>query len=90
MAGNWLGHQEVRRENILKKGGKSKRPEEPNWASVQRYRSHVRPFQTLHFILSPGWTTEGIMEIRWVRRETWSLDLQSVAGSGRKVTKPEG
>lgn len=44
MAGNLLGHKEVRKENNMKKGRKSKRPVESVWLepSGQRHRGHIR------------------------------------------------
>ena len=54
------GLLEVRRENILGKSGRSKRPEEPVWLepghelSVQKYTGQVRPLQILHCVLSLG------------------------------------
>lgn len=62
MARNWLGNKELRRENILEKGGNSKRPEEPIWLEPEHELNdhismgHVRPFWVQNFILSPGWS----------------------------------
>lgn len=59
IAGSWLGHKEVKRENILEKGRKSKRLEESGWnlkVNQVAIYTRVMPFWILHSILSPGWS----------------------------------